>query len=189
MPDIDTSRVKRLFPGRESVIDELVYKLSSCWPVLFVHGQRGTGKSSVVREVLAHSGLTTSLQDLREGISSPKDVFTRALLDYDAHSPEPVFDLMAACACPDVTTFLGRLVEKEKTERFVIVLDSADVLLQSDPSLLNCICKMHELIRNSLQLTVILISCQPFHNFLRPGMAMFKPLSVHFKSYSRSSCC
>lgn len=180
----DMHRVKRHFPGRESVIDDLTFKLQSGWPVLFVHGHRGTGKSSVVREVLTESGLTMSLQDLREGCS-PKDVFTRSLLDYNVSSPRPFFDLMAACACPDVTTFLAKLMQGEKRERFVIVLDSAEVLLQSDPSLLNCICKMHELIRDHLQLTVILISCLPFYNFLRPGMALFKPLVVHFKSYSR----
>jgi hypothetical protein len=177
--------LRQRFPARDTLIQELIFKLNSHWPLLFVHGHRGTGKSSIVQEVLlSQPGVRTSVQDLREGCSV-KDIFTRALLDYSVPCSQPIFDQMVSCSCSDVSSFVEKIKQIAKGERFIIVLDSAEVLLQSDPSLMNCICKLHELVRHHLQLTVILISCLPFHNFLRPGVAHFQPLVVHFKSYTR----
>ena len=179
---IDVERLKSLFPGRECAIEELAYKVASEWPLLFVHGVRGTGKSSVVREAL--TGLPASMQDLREG-ASLRDILTRALADYHVSQHESYFDLMAESVCHDASTFVERLLQSKSRKRFFLVLDSADVLLQTDPSLLNCLCKVHELLHHHLQITVILISCQLLHNFLRPGVAFFKPLVVHFESYTK----
>lgn len=182
---MDVSHVKHLFPGRESLIDELFFKLESNWPLLFVHGHRGTGKSSIVLQVLAQSGLKTSVQDLREGCSA-RDIFTRILLDYSKTSEMPLFDLMADCTCSDVTSFVDKVSQLKRKDRLVLVLDSAEVLVHADPFLMNCLCKLHEVLSpHDLQLTVILISCQPFLNFLRPGVAHLRPLVIHFASYNK----
>lgn len=188
-PEESIQKIITAFPGREKQIKELVFKVNSKWPVVFVHGHRGTGKSSIVRQVVSHSLDAFSIVYVA-GMSSPKEAYAQILMDIRRYS-EPQSDVIeqfGLCVCDDAKTFVDKLktfISESKISRIIIVLDSIEGLQDRLPHFITVMSKLHEWLEAVAQITVIMISSEPPHEFLRPGVVLFPPLVISFPAYTK----
>jgi len=188
-------RIKDGLPCRETHVEELAFKISSGWPVIMVFGQRGSGKSSLVHSLVKASSLPTSLIDLATG-SSVRDVYTTILSDlkYSIQSElleSTPLELYFQSECSDAADFVAKVHailppgQGKGSSRMIVVLDSAQVLLDMEPTFINSLSKLEEWLKDSIKLQIILISSLPPHSFQRPEIFLTPVLTVSLESYTR----
>ena len=180
------------FIGREEQCQELKDKLDTCWPVVLLHGPKGVGKTSLVKQV------TCTIADpvtfvCMDDILTLRDLLSFILVDFFTccNQDDITLDLLKNCDCPDFSHFVSKVksfTEKHSliTKRLIVVIDSADALLEMDPLILCGLSRLHEFLQPELKLTFLLISLLPPVHYEKPGAFLYPPLTVQLLSYSKS---
>ena len=183
--------IKEKLPCREREVDELAFKMASGWPLITVYGQRGCGKSTLVQSIVSKTCHPFCLIDLATG-TSPRDVFTAILCDLKKSKCPTLspLQLYLESECNEATDFVNKVQDSfsskdTSSSRMFVVIDSAEILLDMDASFINILCKLPEVLKQSLKLQIILISSLPPFAFLKPGILLTPPLEVHLESYTR----
>ncbi|RWS27436.1 hypothetical protein B4U80_12871 [Leptotrombidium deliense] len=177
-----------LFPCRNTEISKLVSIFSlTQWPLVYVSGARGTGKTSIVRHLLSSLKLDHAYIDCFQTYSN-KLLFHSLLYAIKKLDKKCKLDadLLDFCRCSNSHEFVLKLEEvvKEK-KKFILVFDNAENLLSVDVNLVSVLSNINGLLRDTCPILCLFISSLSFHDFHRNDASIGSPLIVEFGAYSK----
>lgn len=159
---------------RDRQVQSLDLFLKSGWPSLTVYGQKGTGKSCVVKSVLKKSQFAFSWISLAQNTQLAQ-MFCEILMDLSPDTDR------TDCLCSTQADFLAKLCqisEQRNIERFVIVFDDLHSDSENTLAFFN---RLGDIVKKVVTLSVITITT------LLPGVlgrGSSSAIHVEFPSYS-----
>ncbi|RWS16982.1 hypothetical protein B4U79_17850 [Dinothrombium tinctorium] len=182
-----------LFLCRENTIEQLfrVFSLTN-WPLVYIHGENGTGKTSITRHVLHALRLKCAFLDCLE-MHSNKLLFQSILYSFKISENESTAidgDLLEFCRCANAHEFVLKLEdvlnECKDEHKSVIVFDNAECLIDLDVTLVSLFSNILFGSTNiSLPVCCIFISSLPFQSFRQNASVSCSPITIHFPSYTK----
>ncbi|KAL6073553.1 Origin recognition complex subunit 5 [Balamuthia mandrillaris] len=172
------------FLGREAEIKQLCSIFSRDKPTgphfIFVHGPRGTGKTSVVKAVLQSKSIPFALVNCLS-CHTERLLFECCLAELDESRNEK------QDRCVNASSFVSQLraflSRRANEERVYLVFDEVERLRTVSPQLLSFLPRLAEM--TSSKIFVVFISPVPWTRLLVTNTGCPLPLSIFFSTYSK----
>jgi len=184
--------IKEKFPHLESQIDIILNifgeRRQKTFGSLFVYGQPGTGKTSVVQTVLQRLSLPHVYVNLVDCFT-PQVLFENILNKVSGVNPCPSNKFAKYATCHNISDFVSLFVkandaaEHDKHETTYLVLDKAELLREMPVNVLSFFLRLQELTARNV--CVILISQLLWEKF-HQGTGTHQPLCLHFPDLTRT---
>jgi len=184
--------IKESFPHLESQIDIILNifgeRRQKTYGSLFVYGQPGTGKTSVIQSLLQRLSLPHVYVNLVDCFT-PQILFENVLNKVSGVIPCPSNKFAKYATCHNIGDFVSLYVKArddsaDKVEETTyLVLDRAELLRDMPGNVLSFFLRLQELSRRNV--SVILISQLLWEKF-HQNTGTFQPLCLHFPDLTRS---
>jgi len=188
----NVEKIKESFPHLESQIDIILNifgeRRQKTYGSLFVYGQPGTGKTSVIQALLQRLSLHHVYVNLVDCFT-PQILFENVLNKVSGVIPCPSNKFSKYATCHNIGDFVSLFVkardetDADKHETTYVVLDKAELLRDMPTNVLGFFLRLQELTGRNV--CVILISQLLWEKF-HQNTGTFQPLCLHFPDLTRS---
>lgn len=186
------ANISKMFPCRSEIINQLFVglNLGQCTATalpgsIFIYGDRGTGKTSIIRQLLRHLPQHRSaIIDCVECYTSKiiYETVVNELFDHQL-TAENNYSSYARCEnARDFVSAIGRLPASSSSTAYIIVFDDAHRLRDLEANVLNVFLRLRE--TTQLNITCLFLATLPFEK-LYPTGSFPMPICVHWPNYTQ----
>lgn len=175
------------YPFRDELITKLFVELNLgqagnvALPYIYVYGDNGTGKSSVISALMHHIPSKTIHIDCVECYTS-KIIFETVLNGLFDHHLTAANNYASYAKCDNAREFVEALRKLDTTVSYVIVLDDAQRLRDLEANVFTVFLRLRE--TTTLNICCLFVAALPLEK-LYPTVGIPLPMVVHWPNYTQ----